>query len=319
MDDATQNHDLNETDFRFTGLDFERMLGEKLAAHIHQKIKAYNFLYQPITQIERDQLLKQILLTLLDDTIIAAGEHRYEQWEKGWSENLISLSHKDIHKAIIPKYFGKYTAVRMEQKFIKSLSPNFEYNALAVILDWLFSKYLRDAGSIYEFGCGTGYHLLRAREYNPTAALWGLDWAEASQKIIDQVSQRLRDNKLFAHKFNYFQPDYKFTLDPKSIVYTVASLEQVGTKFEEFVTYLIHNNPKLCIHVEPIAELLDENNLLDFLSIQYFKKRNYLSGFLPYLRKLERDGTIKILKCKRTNIGSLFIEGYSVVVWTPQV
>ena len=314
-----QNDNSSNSNRRFTGMDFERILGEKLSACIHQKINDYNFVYQDISQMERDQLLKQIILILLDDTIVIAGEHRYEQWESGWSENLISLNSGDLLKAIIPKYFGKYNVVRMEQQFIKTISPNFEYNALGVILDWLFNKYLKNTANIYEFGCGTGYHLLRAREVNPTATLWGLDWTESSQKIIAHIATTLKDTTLFSRRFDYFQPDYKFVLEPDSVVYTVASLEQIGTKYEDFVTYLIHNKPKLCIHVEPIAELLDENNLLDFLSIQYFKKRNYLSGFLPYLYRLERDGIIKILKCTRTNIGSLFIEGYSVIVWTPQV
>ena len=73
----------------------------------------------------------------------------------------------------------------------------------------------------------------------------------------------------------------------------------------------------MCIHIEPIEELLDKNILLDYLSIKYFEKRNYLSGFLSGLKKLEKQNKIKILKADRNNIGSLFIEGYSIIVWQP--
>ena len=58
-------------------------------------------------------------------------------------------------------------------------------------------------------------------------------------------------------------------------------------------------------------------NLVDYLSILYFKKRNYLSGFLLKLRELEEAGKIKIHMAKRTFIGSLYIEGYSVIAWSP--
>jgi hypothetical protein len=60
---------------------------------------------------------------------------------------------------------------------------------------------------------------------------------------------------------------------------------------------------------------LDENKLLDYLSIKYFNNRNYLNGFLPYLEKLESDGKIEILDKRRINSGSYFIEGHSLVIW----
>jgi len=207
--------------------------------------------------------------------------------------------------------------VRWNQKFIKPASKNFEYNMLGVILDWVFDKYIRNAGAVYEFGCGTGHNLVRARKLNPAAILWGLDWAVSSQAIIRKLALERSDSKLFAHRFNFFNPDMDFLVEKDAVVYTVASLEQIGTEFDKFITYLLSNKPKLCIHVEPIAELLDENNLLDYLSIKYFKKRNYLDGFLTYLRQLESKGDIKILKAQRNYIGSFFIEGYSVVVWIP--
>ena len=84
-----------------------------------------------------------------------------------------------------------------------------------------------------------------------------------------------------------------------------------------FIDFLLEKKPEICLHIEPIAELLNEENLVDYLSILYFKKRNYLSGFLLKLRELEEAGKIKIHMAKRTFIGSLYIEGYSVIAWSP--
>jgi len=296
--------------------DFEKMFEEKLNPYVNKKIKDYNFIYSDVSEIERDNCLKIIFQTLLKDFIVYAGEHRQKHWEKGWNENLKNFQKNKKIKDIIPKYF-KYDILRINQKFIKILSKDFEKNCLSVIINWLSDKYMRKANSIYEFGCGTGHHLLNIREVNPEANIWGLDWAKSSQKIIKELSKKLSDPKLFTQQFDFFHPDKNLILDKDSIVYTVAALEQTGDNFKPFVKYLLKNKPKLCIHIEPIGELLDENNLLDYLSIKYFEKRNYLSGFLDYLKQLEKKDKIKILKAQRTYIGSLFIDGYSVIVWAP--
>jgi hypothetical protein len=296
--------------------DFEKMFGEKLSPYLIKKIKEYNFIYSEISNEERDVCLKKIIDVLLANHIIYAGKHRQKQWEKGWGENLNDLSKKDKLSAIAPHYFGKYDILRINQKFIRPLSPEFERKSLAIILDWLADKYMRETQAIYEFGCGTGHHLIDIRKVNAKANIYGLDWAVSSQKIIKKISKDLPDKKLFAHKFDFFNPDKKFKLEKNSVIYTVAALEQTGNRFEKFLNYLLENKPKLCIHIEPIAELLDEKNLLDYLSIQYFSKRKYLSGYLKRLQSFEKKGKLKIFKAQRSYIGSLFIDGYSIIVWS---
>jgi hypothetical protein len=72
------------------------------------------------------------------------------------------------------------------------------------------------------------------------------------------------------------------------------------------------------VHVEPFAELLNPDVLVNYLSIQYFRRRNYVSGFADRLLELEKSGTIEIIEARRTGIGSLFVDGYSLVVWRPR-
>jgi trans-aconitate methyltransferase len=297
---------------------FEEAFGEELSAYVRKKIMEYEFSYAPVTKSEYDYCLQLIMKALLSPNLIRAGAHRLEQWEKGWTQNLENYIKDPKSNAIIPHYFEKYGFVRWKQEFIKPVSKHFEYFMCSVIQDWLFDQYLRDAGSIYEFGCGTGHNLFRARQVNPLATLWGLDWTEASQHLIQNLRKRGVEKQIFAHRFDYFNPDLSFKLEPDSAVYTVASLEQIGDGHGPFINYLMQNKPKICIHIEPIGEVLNEAHLLDYLSMEYFKKRNYLSGFLTRLRELEAAGEAEILRAQRTYIGSLFIEGYSVVVWRPR-
>ena len=298
--------------------DFESIFEERLPDFVRASIGKSAFHYRDFTMAERDELLLKIFRTLILREVPKAGEHRLEQWETGWKENLdLFLRNPSNISSLMPKYFNKYGAVRFAGNFIKPISEHFECNTLGIILDWVADKYLRDANRIFEFGCGTGHNLLRVRQVNSGAELCGLDWTEASQKILNEISKSGVAGKISGRNFNYFEPDPSCRVDSSSVVYTVASLEQIGDKWGPFVNYLLEQKPKLCIHIEPIAEVLDPENLMDYLSISYFQMRNYLSGFLDGLRQLEKENRVKIETVKRTHIGSLFIEGYTIVVWSP--
>jgi len=287
--------------------DFKSCLEQDLSPYVQDKIKEYAFIHRELDNGEQHACIKQIFCELNKD-LTQIGEHRLKQWDEGWRENLMS-------DTILPKYFDKYDVLRWKQSFIKPLSKNYEVNMLYIIVDWLADKYMRNADAVYEFGCGTGHNLQHIRMVNNGAILVGLDWTKSSQEIIRRYAENKGDKRLLARQFDFFNPDYAIGILDNSIIYTVASLEQTAERYNKFLDYLLHYKPKLCIHIEPIAELLDDNNLLDYLSIEYFKKRNYLSGFLTRLKQLETEERIEIICTQRTYIGSLFIEGYSVIIW----
>ncbi len=295
--------------------DFEKMFGDKFSSYLKKKIIKYNFQYQELTEAEKFHYIRRCIDVLLDKNIVKAGKHRIKQWEKGWGENYSNYLKNNNIDSVSPGYFGKYNIVRINQKYIRAISKNFEKNTLSVIIEWLADKYMKSANHIYEFGCGTGHHLLKIREYNKKAELYGLDWAKSSQKIINQIVKNGFDKNIKAHRFDFFHPDKNFKINKNSVIYTVAALEQTGNNYKKFINYLLSNKPDLCINIEPISELLDEANLLDYLSIRYFEKRNYLKGFYNHLKNLENNKKIKILNAQRSFIGSLFIDGYSAIVW----
>lgn len=298
--------------------DFAQVFGDAPSAYLAERIARYDFRYRSLSLTERDGWLRVVVEALLGAPLERAGDERIARWEAGWGENLTELGEVFDPAALTPKYFGKFGVVRWRQDYIAPLQPKFEQNSLAVIQDWLFDKYARTAPAIYEFGCGTGHNLLRARDANATATLWGLDWATSSQAIIGSLNRLGVGGDLRGRRFNFFEPDPTLTLSPGAVVYTSAALEQTGNRFPAFIDWLRTQAPALCMHIEPISEVLDESHLLDYLSVRYFEKRNYLSGFLTYLRRLEHEGLIDIHLAQRTYIGSLFIDGYSVVVWSPR-
>jgi SAM-dependent methyltransferase len=272
--------------------------------------------YEELTPREHDAAVLRVVKTL-DGNLTRSGGHRLSSWEQGWRENLQTYVASGSLDDLAPRYFGKEPLVRWRQRYIRALHSSLEYRMFGLLLDWIIDEWLLAPEHVYEFGCGTGHNLLRVRERHPQAKLTGLDWAETSQAVIRRIATTIGDDRLESRRFDYFNPDYSLTLEEGATVITVASLEQTGDQFKGFIDYLSGQPIERVIHVEPISELLDPDNLLDYLSIRYFRARNYLNGLVDYLHLKESRGDLQILRQQRSFVGSFFIDGYSLVMWRP--
>ena len=147
---------------------------------------------------------------------------------------------------------------------------------------------------IYEFGCGNGHNR------TATATWRGFDWSENAVK-------KLWAKGVKAEYFNMLEPR---DIDVPGVAVTFHALEQLGKNFRPFLDFLLKAKPKVVVHIEPLIELY-EDNLLDYLAVQYHRKRGYLEGYLPAVI----NSGAEILELKRSYFGSLYHEAYSVFVW----
>jgi hypothetical protein len=147
---------------------------------------------------------------------------------------------------------------------------------------------------VYEFGCGTGHNLTGLMNCK------GFDWSGSAVR-------KLRDRGIDADVFDMLNPT---PMEIPGAAVTFHALEQLGKNFRPFLDFLLEARPKVVVHVEPILELY-EDNLLDYLAVQYHKKRGYLEG---YLEAVINSGA-EILELKRNHFGSLYHDAYSVLVW----
>jgi hypothetical protein len=299
---------------RITVKDFESAFKDELSSFVKQKIESLKLSYRDISNEQYNEIVFHIIKTLFDSNVKKAGEHRLDDWIRGWGENHTEYSDNKEFSSLIPKYFGKLPFVRWRQKFIKPTYTEFEYDMVQILQYWLFEKHFSDVTNVYEFGCGTGHNLFRVKDVNSHATIHGLDWTTSSQKIIQDVNKEL-DLDFKAHNFDFFNINKDFKLQPNSGVYTFAALEQATNNYQEFIDYLVKQKPEICVHIEPMGEYLDEDNLNDYLSIKYFQKRSYVDGLGDYLLQLEDDGLIEIVQDQRSYIGSMFVDGYSILAW----
>ena len=216
---------------------------------------------------------------------------------------------------LVPKFVKEGEVVRLEGNYVRPAAADFETNFVSVLRLWLFKTYLEDASHIYEFGCGTGHNLAALAELFPDKAIRGADWTDSSRQILSLLREH-HGYDISGDVFDMLAPDDTYQLESNSAVFTIGTMEQLGQEFEPFLQYLLSESPRVCINVETVYELYDQENLFDYVAGSYLCKRGYLRGYLPRLRELEHLGKIRILQARRT-FGSLYHDGYSFVVWEP--
>ena len=275
-----------------------------------------DFHYRILFGAEKESVLLRVVKTLVSDSLRISGPHRKRDWEKGWSENLegfVSKGH-DIGE-LIPKFVRKKRGDQVPGDYIMPDDPNFETNFVSVLRCFLFTKYFADSLKVFEFGCGTGLNLVALARLFPEKEMFGLDWSEASCRIVNELAGRL-DINLSGVLFDMFSPNDAVEVDGGSAVFTIGAMEQLGENFKAFAEFLLRKGPSVVINVEVNYELLDQGSLFDYLAAAYMEKRNYLRGFTTYLRERVEQGLVEIIDTRKT-FGSLYHDGYTYIVWRP--
>ena len=268
---------------------------------------------------EHDAIWQDIVKRLESRSMPAAGEARLGDWEKGWSENLDDLLKNNFDIAsLAPKYLRPGDPIRLRQRIVVPVEPHFVRDYTLLFRNWVFRRYLQDARTVYEFGCGPGAHLAYLANNYPDKQLMGLDWAESSVKILNALAGHYGWN-LKGARFDFFNPDPVMTLAPDAAVVTFGALEQTGPRYKVFLDWLLARKPGLCLHVEPMNEFYDPSDLVDATSLCFHKQKTYLDGFLNNLYQLRDQGRITIEKVHRHRFGTKFNETYSYVVWRPMI
>jgi len=282
-------------------------------------ISKTNFSYRELKEDERDQVILDIFKKIESGELSVAGKKKQGRWRKGWQEILKDFIDSNYNIAkLSPQYMKPAHFIRLNQDYVMPKDSMFEFKWLNVFRIWFFKKYLKDVDNIYEFGCGTGCNLVALANLFPKKKLYGLDWVKAPLNIIKLLAKRYNYN-IEGHLFNIFSPDESLNFPQNSAVLTFDALEQIGPNYERFLNFLLKKAPTLCLNVEPITELYDEYNLVDYLAIKFQKKRNYLEGYLNRLNELEDEGKIEIIKIKKVSFGGLYHDPYSYIVWKPKI
>jgi SAM-dependent methyltransferase len=305
---------------RVTVDDFVRAFGitrEDMPAPCIDLIESLDLRYRVAQGKERDKIILEVLHKLESDTQRVGATERRKVWERGWAENLEAFraSGADL-RTLTPRFIRPNQPIRLDGDYVIPADPHFELNYFSVLRRWFFVTYLAPFQSVYEFGCGTGFNLVALAELYPDKKLFGSDFVPSAVQLVNETA-RAHGLPITGFLFDMRTPDAGLKLGPGSAVLHFGSVEQLAGDFEPFLEFLLANRPALCIGLEPTVELYDAEDLVDYLAIRFHRKRGYTEGYLPKLQELAAKGKIEILKLQRTYFGSLFMEGFSFVIWRP--
>ena len=302
--------------------DISIMLGipvNEVPYECRQIVEKNNLSYNILENEDRDQIILNIL-RILETNLSISGTSRLRDWEDGWEENYNRFVSSGYNlEELIPFYYRKeeLQPLRLFHNFIIPEDPYFSLNILAIIRAWIGITFLKPFDHIYEIGCGPAHNLVAYSNMFPDKLFYGLDWSKSSQKIINAIHKSHGLN-INGNHFEMFSPNDKINITSNSAVLTIGSMEQLGRKHGRFMQYLLDKSPGICIHLEPMYELYDQDNLFDYLAARYNEMRGYLVGYYPRLQELEKIGEIEILIVKK-HIGNLYNDGWTTVAWKPKI
>lgn len=238
-----------------------------------------------------------------------AGEHRKQDWEKGWAGDGVYYSNDEYNNT--PYYFKKNNYVRINGDVYEDVDGFAELDFLRILQSIIFNKVIckNKAKTIIEYGCGTGSNIEFLKRILPDYTFYGSDWAESGCRKLVQNNILQMENVFCV---DYFKTDTFTAPAEKYIAFTNASLEQAGNRYENFIKYLNDDeNCEIAIHIEPVRELLDITSALNLQSFEYEEKRGYLNGFFEFIKNLDCE----LILAKDYGIGSKYLSGYQVIAW----
>ncbi len=285
------------------------------AALIADEAGRHDFRYRRLPQAERDAVILSVLRRL--DGFTQVGAHRHDIWQSAWADVARGYdeSGNDL-AALEPSFIGATPYIRLLGDYAQPLAADFEFNYFRVLRHWLFGKYLTDAHHVCEFGCGSGFNLVALAQSAPDKRLVGLDWAAPAVDLIKRVAAQHK-LPLEARRFDFFAPDPDMALEPHTAVMTFCALEQTSERCTIFLDWLLARRPEIVVSMEPVLDFYDPDSLVDDLAIRYHTRRRYLTGYLPWLTAQAEAGRIELIKARRLRMGSLFHEGFSLLIWRP--
>lgn len=256
-----------------------------------------------IVGTERDALILRILKAL--------GESRPHAdaaiWQKVWDDALQRFRANPNLESLVPGFIRPENPVRWKGGFWRDKS---ELEYVHTVHDWL-AEHFADCEFIREFGCGTGYNLLALSRLTKRPGI-GYDLSASAAKLVTEAGKHF-GLTVRGEQFDMRSPSPIGGME-SDVVLTFGAMEQIGN-LAPFIDWLVAQRPRKVVHIEPIPELLDPDNLLDWLSLRFHEKRGYTTGLLPYL--LEHPA-IEVQHMQRSNFGSMMLESYARIVWRPR-
>ena len=295
-------------------------------------IQIENFLtYRKLDVQEQSKALRHLDRYLREDRQVVASQERTAKWEEGWNYNLQTFLESKSYQDLQPQYYrakekvaeliglntGEYV-YRYKKELIATPNPNFEEIFAEVVRQAVLRRYFYGykAKRQVEFGCGSCLNILRMAKDQPDVTTYAIDFVQPPLDIAKEIGRNeqveIRTILQDMRDMSDFNQDFS-----NSRIFTFGALEQLGGIYgaESWLNWAANQNNSKFVLVEPCVETYDLMSAVDLSALSFHLKRGYTSGIISSLKSKERNGVISNLKVHRIQFGSLFIEGYTLIVF----
>ena len=216
----------------------------------------------------------------------------------------------------MPQYYNK-NIFRYKGKFYKSKNETIEADFVHFLIKTSLEDFIKQDSTIIELGCGTGHNLVHLHEKYPDINYVGFEYAKSGVDLIKKYSSDFNLN-IKAFQIDYYNCEGlgEFINKIKNpLIFTCASLEQVGTNWQFIMKELLKIKSTKIINIEPFSEIYLTSNKNELSALAYHHARGYLSGFATFLEFLFLQNKINIIEKHRTKFGTTYHEPYNVLIW----
>jgi SAM-dependent methyltransferase len=186
------------------------------------------------------------------------------------------------------------------------------------ILQEIMKQYAGHEREIVELGAGCGHNILSLALTNTWDHLAGFDVAENGIQAAREAAQYFNIRNVDFDRLDLTNgKDANFKKIRGKTVFTYYCLEQLKYSTSTVIRNLILAGVKRVIHMEPTTELLRMWLPMDIVNYCYITRLDYQNNLLTSLRRVEKEGGIRIIDLKRLYYAPSYKNDPTLVCWEP--
>lgn len=179
-------------------------------------------------------------------------------------------------------------------------------------------RFAGDANTLYEIGSGAGRNLFALARDGRWSGLRGLELSKTGIEVTRQVAAHYGVSGVSAASIDLLDPASSgFAELTGATAFSFYCLEQLPEYTEVVMCALARAGVKRVIHMEPTSELMSYGSVRDWATISYIWRQHYLNDIVAVARRLESQGTIRVVAIERLGFAPTLRNAPTLVVWEP--
>lgn len=208
---------------------------------------------------------------------------------------------------------------KVDNRYVRAHSDDY-YRLRRERLLCLMREFAGTEEELIELGCGYGGNLFGLTLGGSWRRLIGLDVSETGIAAGRQIAARfaLTDRVTFEHLDLTNPTDLAFKHLRGRTAFTYYCFEQLPYDTEAVIRNIVKAGVTRVIQIEPLAELLHWNSPKDLINYLHIVRSDYQRTLLTTLRRLEREGLLRITAVRRLYFAPSIRHDPAVACWEPR-